>query len=251
MASMWTGNLSSPELLALRQLGVEPLGQVYGASVQGVSSVLFPITTSEVKAEVAAFLEMLEACTASVREQAEKLGANRVLNCRLTHHLSKEARGGYFPYKMELVGLASKDPAGPRNDCSLSAATPTEFVCLVNNGFDPCGLAVGFTAFYQVAWRQPPKKGRFGTWANEEVSELTQGPYTAREIASNRMVDMAKRVGAAGVVGVNLTTNISTSGTLLGGNMSLLCRMMFIGTAIRRNLAEQGGVKILTTISVA
>jgi uncharacterized protein YbjQ (UPF0145 family) len=92
-----------------------------------------------------------------------------------------------------LAATAGSAAGGPfTSDLSVS-----EFVLLNEAGFEPLGFVVGSSIYHigiQVArWGQ-----------NQELTVLTQAMYSARELAMSRMQAEADRLGADGVVGVNL-----------------------------------------------
>ena len=92
-----------------------------------------------------------------------------------------------------LAATAGSSAGGPfTSDLSVS-----EYVLLNEAGFEPLGYVVGSSIYHigiQVArWGQ-----------NQELTVLTQAMYSARELAMSRMQAEADRLGADGVVGVNL-----------------------------------------------
>jgi uncharacterized protein YbjQ (UPF0145 family) len=92
-----------------------------------------------------------------------------------------------------LAATAGATPGGVfTSDLSVS-----EYVLLDEAGFEPLGFVVGSSIYHigiQVArWGQ-----------NQELTVLSQAMYNARELAMSRMQAEADRLGADGVVGVNL-----------------------------------------------
>jgi uncharacterized protein YbjQ (UPF0145 family) len=92
-----------------------------------------------------------------------------------------------------LAATAGSAAGGPfTSDLSVS-----EYVLLNEAGFEPLGFVIGSSIYHigiQVArWGQ-----------NQELTVLTQAMYSARELAMSRMQAEADRLGADGVVGVNL-----------------------------------------------
>ena len=92
-----------------------------------------------------------------------------------------------------LAATAGSAAGGPfTSDLSVS-----EYVLLNEAGFEPLGFVVGSSIYHigiQIArWGQ-----------NQELTVLTQAMYSARELAMSRMQAEADRLGADGVVGVNL-----------------------------------------------
>jgi uncharacterized protein YbjQ (UPF0145 family) len=92
-----------------------------------------------------------------------------------------------------LAQTAGADPAGVfTSDLSVS-----EYVLLGEAGFEPLGFVVG-SSIYHVGLQ-------VGRWSqNQELQVLTQAMYSARELAMARMRAEADRLGADGIVGVQL-----------------------------------------------
>ncbi len=239
MAKPWVATFDGGELVFARQLGLKALGQVYGCCVEAVSTMYFPATSCEAGIEAEAFNSMLEKSTGHMRQEASRLGANAVLGCRVEWNRvdrTVETVSTYYASTLKISGTAVIDPSAPTDAIYLASVDPCEVFALRKANYDPVGLAIGRCTYYQVAWRQIPKMttGLIQTWANEEVVELTQGPYAAREIAMGRMAEQARSAGGVGVVGVQVSTEVLPDGTLQGSNMSVTCRFMCVGTAIRR-----------------
>jgi uncharacterized protein YbjQ (UPF0145 family) len=73
----------------------------------------------------------------------------------------------------------------------------SEYVLLGEAGFEPLGFVIG-SSIYHVGLQ-------VGRWSqNQELGVLTQAMYNARELAMARMQAEADRLGADGIVGVNL-----------------------------------------------
>ena len=251
MSLPWIATVDAKALASLRGVDIEPVGQVFGASIHAISVNSFPISTSQVQIEVDAYYQMLDECLKSVHAEADRIGANGVVACQLSYELGVEgAPSGYRLLRMKLIGTGVRDGRMISKPCYIAACNPMEVFGLHKAGYEPCGLAVGHCSFYQVAWRQRPKTGPLGLWSNEEVSELTQGPYTAREIAMSRMTTMAQECGGTGIVGVKMQSSVFPSGSLMEGSMAALCRMTLIGTAIRRNATYDSNVSITMTVPV-
>src|ERR1019366_892265 len=72
-----------------------------------------------------------------------------------------------------------------------------EFLLVKEAGFHPRGLVVG-SSIYHIGFQTK------GWSSSREVQTLTQAMYAARELAMSRMQDEAKKVGAEGIVGVQI-----------------------------------------------
>src|SRR4030088_1500547 len=120
-----------------------------------------------------------------------------------------------------LAQTAGADPAGGfTSDLSVS-----EYVLLGEAGFEPLGFVVG-SSIYHVGLQ-------VGRWSqNQELQVLTQAMYSARELAMARMRAEADRLGADGIVGVQLRSQMYAWG-------QHMLEFVATGTAVRA-LAGQG-----------
>jgi uncharacterized protein YbjQ (UPF0145 family) len=115
-------------------------------------------------------------------------------------------------------------PGGKRafsSDLSIN-----EFLMVSEAGFEPVGLVLGSSLYHvgiQVA----------GFRTNQELDVLSRAMHHARELAIGRLGEEAARLGADGVVGVELTIRrIDWAPGVL--------EFVAIGTAIRHRNADQG-----------
>ena len=252
MAKPWIGTINSKEMSSLAHINIVPVGQVFGASVRTISTLYFPITSSEINNEIEAFQMMLETCMNALIDQTRAMGANGVIDVKFTHQMDVDnANSGIWLLTSKMVGTAVQDKGHGSDDLYTAGITANELVILRKAGFEPCSIAIGNSVYYKVAWRQVPKTGPFGFWANQEVTELTEGPYIARELAMSRMGEMARKSGGTGIIGVTAESDVKAFGTLTAGNMAALCRMRLVGTAIRRNLSSDPTVLIKPILSIS
>jgi len=109
------------------------------------------------------------------------------------------ASASYEPTAAEdrLSQTLGRNPEGIfTSDLSVS-----EYVLLEEAGFEPLGFVVG-SSIYHVGLQL----ARWGQ--SQELTVLTQAMYEARELAMTRMRTEADRLGADGIVGVNLRMQV-------------------------------------------
>jgi uncharacterized protein YbjQ (UPF0145 family) len=128
-----------------------------------------------------------------------------------------DAPGGWQPdaafARMNMT--AGADPQG----LFTSDLTVSEYVLLDEAGFEPLGFVVG-SSVYHIALQ-------VGRWnQNMELGQLTQAMYNARELAMGRMMGEAEKLGADGIVGVELRMQQYAWGQ---GVLEFVC----VGTAVR------------------
>jgi uncharacterized protein YbjQ (UPF0145 family) len=121
-----------------------------------------------------------------------------------------------------LAATAGAAPGAPfTSDLSVS-----EYLLLKESGFEPLGLVLGSSIYHvglQVA--------RWNT--SQELTVLSQAMYNGRELAMDRMVDEADKLGADGIVGVNLNMAMYSWG-------EDVYEFVAMGTAVRSVSGQPG-----------
>lgn len=97
-----------------------------------------------------------------------------------------------------------------------------EFLLVKEAGFHPLGLVMG-SSIYHIGF-QPSQAG-------EEITNMTQALYHARELAMVRMEEEADALGADGIVAMRLDVNLHAWGTNV-------IEFVAIGTAVKAERSE-------------
>jgi uncharacterized protein YbjQ (UPF0145 family) len=122
--------------------------------------------------------------------------------------------------------LAQMRP-GQATSLFTSDLSVNEFLLVREAGFRPMGLVLG-SSIYHVGIQ-------FGRWSrNQELEQLSQAMYHARELAMSRMEAEADALGADGIVGVRLDIEFKEFG-------SDLAEFIAIGTAVKGDAPPPGG----------
>jgi uncharacterized protein YbjQ (UPF0145 family) len=118
---------------------------------------------------------------------------------------------------------------GQATSLFTSDLSVNEFLLVREAGFRPLGLVLG-SSIYHVGIQ-------FGRWSkNQELDQLSQAMYHARELAMTRMEAEADALGADGIVAVPLLNHNKHCG-------SHLAEFIAIGTAVKADAPpESGGV---------
>ncbi|MGH9069925.1 MAG: heavy metal-binding domain-containing protein [Acidimicrobiales bacterium] len=96
--------------------------------------------------------------------------------------------------------LKELEGSGGKPGLFTSDLSVNEFLLVKEAGFNPRGLVFG-SSIYHIGLQRK-------TWSkNQELTQLSQAMYTARELAMTRMEEEASVLGADGVVGVRLDIN--------------------------------------------
>ena len=227
---LFTSDLSVAEFLLVKEAGFHPLGLVLGTSIYHVGvQIVGPTTNRELTTFTQALYQARELAMARMTAEAEALGADGIVGVRLT----LEARDfGTKVTEFLAVGTAVKAEGDRANQQwkthdglpFTSDLTGQDFWTLLQTGHAPLGLVLG-TCVYHVG-RRTPASVASSTGRNVEITEFTQAMYEARELAMERMQAEAEKLGAEGIVGVQLTEH----GHAWGGHTN---EFMAIGTAVR------------------
>jgi uncharacterized protein YbjQ (UPF0145 family) len=122
--------------------------------------------------------------------------------------------------------LAQMRPGQPTS-LFTSDLSVNEFLLVREAGFRPLGLVLG-SSIYHVGIQ-------LGRWSrNQELEQLSQAMYHARELAMTRMEAEADALGADGIVGVRLAIEFKEFG-------ADLAEFIAIGTAVKGDEPPPGG----------
>jgi uncharacterized protein YbjQ (UPF0145 family) len=226
--ALFTSDLSVNEFLLVKEAGFHPRGLVVGSSIYhiGFSSKGWS-SSREVQTLTQAMYAARELAMSRMEEEATVLGADGVVGVRLDVGFYEWGRG-----TAEFLALGTavsaedggnwKTPAGKPFTSDLSGQ---DFWTLLQAGHAPLGLVMG-TCVYHVA-HQGMFKAMGNIGQNKEMPNFTQALYEARELAMERMQDEAKKVGAEGIVGVQIQEKSHIWG-------SHTIEFFAMGTAVRK-----------------
>jgi len=233
--SLYVTDLSTGDLLALRQAGAEPLGQVMGCSVYAVTAPRSSAVSGELKFLTGALLASQNLALGRLRAEAALLNADGVVGVRL----QRQHRGSHdTPFQeWKVTGTAIR--VGNRSSSNsapwLSGLSGTEYSLLRQAGYRPAGLVFGNCAYYRITdpRRVPgyPSNTSTALYSSYERSEHAEAIAQARHLALHRMEDAAHSVGADGIVGVMVEIERHL-GTETYGLPDLFVHFFAMGTAI-------------------
>jgi uncharacterized protein YbjQ (UPF0145 family) len=248
----FSSTLSVDEFALCAKIGLQPVGQVLGASVHQVGWQNLPWSTSwgegliyELDVISAAWEEARRRAFARLADEARHLEADLVVGVRL-HRGSHDWAAGAVDYVVN--GTAVRLPGSQRSTRPLlSDLSGQEVWQLHQAGYVPVGL-VATTAVFFVAPSYSTQRAQFMlSTVNQELSDFTQGVYAARERALGSLSTQANANRADGIVGVRIEQQTALHsmrmGSGLGGSgerQGLLITLQAFGTAIREpERAEQ------------
>jgi len=196
-------DLSVDEFLLLKEIGFEPVEMVVGTSIYhiGVQQTRWNSNQEMIILSDALYDARKHAMKRMVK-QAEAVNAHGIVGVRLSV--------GYLEWNKDLavfaaIGTAVKDPVvdwrvdGKPFTSDLSGQ---EFWMLMRSGYRPLGLVMG-NCVYHVA-RQSVAQTIKNSGRNTEMLNFTEALYDARELSMERMQRDAEKLGATGIVGVDI-----------------------------------------------
>lgn len=211
---LFSSDLSVNEFALARDQGYVALSQVMGSSIYQVgwqyarnyswNTQAFELTVLTNAHQHATILALRR-----LEEEAALLKAHGVIGVRFSR---REYEWGQNLLEYTAIGTAIKLPNTPLpSQPFLSDLSGQEFWTLLQAGYKPAGIAVGFCSYYIALGSNYAGQLRsywYGAAAyNQEIQPFTQGFYTARHLAISRMESMARSFNASGIVGMHIDTN--------------------------------------------
>jgi uncharacterized protein YbjQ (UPF0145 family) len=256
---VFSSDLSVQEFSLLAGLGVRPLTQVMGSSIYkvGWQPVYYNVPT-EVSVLSGAFNESRNLALGRLAQEAQLAGADAVVGVKIEQGAHDWAAGA-----IEFIALGTAvrlaPPMRPPDGVAvLTDLTGQQFVQLCRAGVRPVGIAAHTSVHYVPAtWQtQQATSGGWGAgMVNQELRDFTQGVYAAREKAVGAAASQARRLGADGLVGVQITEHARTHTVNRGMYESEDLEVTFhvMGTAVREDpglAGNQATSKPLSVISL-
>jgi uncharacterized protein YbjQ (UPF0145 family) len=211
----FTSNLSVADF-ALTQLdGVRPIAQVMGSSVYKVGWRNYPWASGWGGGSITELTTLSEAWNQARGLALGRLAEEaRVSGCHAVVDVSFTTREHDFlsdDIEIVVVGTAVHLPEGGRDGPPvLTDLSMPDFTLLRRAGYVPVGVVTASSVFYVAASAETRRltTGWQRTKPNVEITDFTQGVYTARETALARATTQAQALGARGLVGVQIDNRV-------------------------------------------
>jgi uncharacterized protein YbjQ (UPF0145 family) len=248
----WGSSLTSGEFAAIRSVGFEPVGQVFGAAVyaagaasgsycpaaggssgglpgsspaqvpeQGSQGSFGPVVEAMYQARHTAIDRMTTECA--------RLGGHGVVGVRLSR--------GTFPLgglEFTALGTAVRAPGVTygRREPFTSDLSGQDFAKLITTGWVPVGLALGISIGSRHDDRTTVRQARWPS-GNAEVAGWTELVNESRHDARRRLESEVKRLGAEGAVIAAMRLRVSQRACpVTVGRRDHVVETTLIGTAI-------------------
>lgn len=224
---LFTSDLSVNEFLLVKEAGYDPRGLVFGSSIYHIGLQRKRWGRSqELTSLTQAMYTARELAMARMEAEAEVLGADGVVGVRLDINFYE-----WGQHSAEFIAIGTAVSAADPSAWPARVGAPwtsdlsgQDFWTLVQAGYLPLGLVMG-TCVYHVAHRGiGTTLGQVGQ--SKEMENFTQALYEARELAMERMQSEAAKLGAEGIVGVQLVEKSHFWG-------SHVIEFLAVGTAVR------------------
>jgi uncharacterized protein YbjQ (UPF0145 family) len=203
---LFTSDLSTSELLLVKEAGFDPVGLVVGSSIYHVGYQQAAwMQNQEMTVLTQAMYHARELAMDRMEEEAHELGADGVVGVRLevnhkewgSHIAEFVAIGTAIVHRNDSHRFKNKKGRPFTSDLSGQ-----DFYILLRSGYRPLGLVMG-NCVYHIAAQT------FGNFLrtfnqNTELVQYTQALYDSRELAMERMQKEAEELGAKGIVGANI-----------------------------------------------
>ncbi|TMC41272.1 MAG: heavy metal-binding domain-containing protein [Chloroflexi bacterium] len=210
---LFTSDLSVKEFSLVRNQGYTALSQVMGSSIYQVGwqftrTFSWNTTAYELTNVSNAHQHAAQLALGRLEQEAALLRAHGVIGVRLN---TRDYEWGQNLLEYTAIGTAIRlenTPLPPRP--FLSDLSGQEFWTLLQAGYYPDGVVTGFCSYYVSLGSQATRQLNSwfgGGWTNQEIVPFSQGLYTARSLAMDRLLNMARRLNAIGVVGMHIHSN--------------------------------------------
>jgi len=246
----FTSDLSVNEFHLCHQAGLRPISQVMGSCVYHVGYTGGPYIGQYAYNPGAVGIELpslsqswnaaRELALSRLRQEAQHCGADAVIGVHITKGAWDFVAGAI---EFVAIGTAVRhEGEKPNPTPALTDLSVQDYFKLRQAGYDALGVVGATTVYYvipSVASQQIQSSRLWGPGSrNQELTDLTQGLYAARELAMSRVESAAQRLGAAGVVGVDFDQSIrafeaeNRYGGGIGSHKDLQITLHVLGTAI-------------------
>src|SRR5262249_34022823 len=203
---LFTSDLSTSELLLVKEAGFDPVGLVGGSSIYHVGVQQSAWTKNqEMTVLTQAMYHARELAMDRMEEEAHQLGADGIVGVRLE---VDHKEWGHHIAEFVAIGTAvvhRNDPHRFKNKHGrpfTSDLSGQDFYILLRSGYRPLGMVMGNCVYHVARQGFGSFMRNFGQ--NQELVQYTQALYDSRELAMERMQQEAETLGAKGIVGANI-----------------------------------------------
>jgi uncharacterized protein YbjQ (UPF0145 family) len=241
---VFSSDLSAKEYAIAHASGLTPIAQIMGSSVvqhgwQNYGWSSYGGGIREMPAFAVPWNLSRQRSFDRLRQEAQFAGADAVIGIEMTANsfLGDPGNVEYavFGTAMRETTLASRHRSGPR----MSALSGQDVDKLRRLGAETLGV-IGHTSVVSVALSPHANQMMRSWYGNQEMIEITEGVYAARQVAMNEVRRQASEAGANDMVISTLTHDIDHHEYESAGYTQhfFIVSMHVLGTAIRLGAHE-------------
>lgn len=235
---VFSSDLSAKEYAIAQASGLTPIAQIMGSSVvqQGWQNYGWSGYGGGIH-EMPSFAEpwnlSRQRSFDRLRQEAQFAGADAVIGIEMT---AKGFLGDQGNIEYVVFGTAVREAGLPRRDGSaprMCALSGQDVYKLRRIGAQTLGV-IGHTSVVCVALSPPANQMMRSWWGNQEMVEVSEGVYAARQLAMDEVLSQASRAGGNEMVISTLTHTIDHHEYDRGGYAQhfFIVSMHVLGTAI-------------------
>jgi uncharacterized protein YbjQ (UPF0145 family) len=231
----FNSNLSPSETALLHHGGHSPLGLVSGSAMYYVRVQRgFPAHDAELGPTSRAYNHATELAVGRMAKEARELRAHGVVGVRFSfmrHEWSENC------VEVQVTGTAVLTSSSRTASPWMSDLPGQEWWALKQAGYEASGLVYAHCAWFAATTAADQKIE--STSENTEFKHLSDALKQSRNIANRRIQEMARKLGAHGVVGVHLSRRVeefeleSEYDRAAASRKHHLIMLSLIGTAVR------------------
>lgn len=220
---------SGGDFAVARAAGWRPLGPVLGASVMlDGTTASSGLDGGENYQLTSTFRDALTNALGRMKAEAKALGANVVADVEFRFPAQFEEEDEHAFLQLQMMGTAYSAPIQTRSEPIITNLTAVDVSKLVQVGYEPVGLCVGYAFTYQgLGFRS----ANLRAYKNAEHPDFARATAGALEIARQRLDADAIALAADGVVGFRF--HHRRLGEKAAGTRYF--RIVMTGTAVKRD----------------
>jgi len=238
----FNSDLSASETAVLHHGGYRPLGLVGGSAMYFVGMQRgFAARDGELRLTSRAYNHATELAVGRMAKEARELRAHGVVGVRFSfmrHEWSEHC------VEVQVLGTAVLTTGSRTGSPWMSDLSGQEWWALHQAGYEAAGLVYAHSAWFAVTTAADEQIER--NTENKELKHLSDAVKQGRNVANGRIADMARKLGADGVVGIHLSRRVeefeleSEYDRAAASRKHHLLALSLIGTAVRHVPREDG-----------
>jgi uncharacterized protein YbjQ (UPF0145 family) len=255
----FTSDLSVNEFALAKHVGFRPLSQVMGSSIYHVGWQSTPGrrglfgSSQELGVISQAMNHARTLALGRLSEEGQRVGADAVIGVHVTR-ATYEWASDLIEFSTVGTSVKMENPQGAGSG-GLTNLSGQDFWKLYQAGYWPVGVVAASAVYYVVAgWQTQMANNSFwGSWANQELQDFTNGLYVARHLAMSRVYQQAQELGGQGIVGMEIDQEEEEYEVRLMNDQErkdMIFTFHAMGTAIEEKNGRPEAQRIVSAVSL-